>query len=210
MRSSAVRIWAAAATAILAAAAADAVAEFAANSGWLGARLADHDHESIVPALVIGAAVALSLLLAVLFSRVSSRDSLTPRLSDVAIAFCGSVLCVVAMEAYETHFGGTSPFDPRSVVVSHAPALIVAFLSIGALVRVALRAAIRAAAKASVSVAAFFEQSLSRRSGGAEPRLAARISAFELCVPHVPMWLACGCRGLRAPPPTISSNYHTA
>jgi hypothetical protein len=217
VRFAVVRIWSAAAAAILSAAVADVATEFAANSGWLGAGLKDYDHESVVPALIIGAAVALSLLLAVLLSRVSPRDPVSRRMTvlrtraaDVAFAFCGSVLCIVAMEGYETHFGGASPFDPRSVVISHAPALIVAFLLMGTLVHLALRAAIRAAAAASAAVAGFFEEFLSRCRGATEPLRAARLSAFELYVTHVPLRLAHGCRGLRAPPRTISSRYFTA
>lgn len=214
MRFAVVRVWAAAATAILAAAIADAATELAVNGGWLGSGLRDNDHQAVLPALCTGAGLALSLLLAVLFSRVSPRDSLSlritalrTRLGDVVCALCGSALCIVAMEGYETNFGGVSPFDPRSVVLSHAPALIVAFLLIGALVHCTLRAAVRAAAEASVAVAEFFEAFLGRDFGNGAPRRAARISAFELRVTHVPSWLARGSRGFRAPPRSMHPRY---
>jgi hypothetical protein len=204
------RIWAAAAAAILAAAIADAATEFAANSGWIGAGLRDNDHQAVVPALLVGAAVALCLLVSVLCSRLSPRDPLSlrmaalgTRLADVACAFCGSVLCIVAMEGYETRFGGLSPFDPRSVVIAHAPALIVAFLLAGALVHYALRAAVRVAGRAGIAVAEFVEHFLERRLGSAAPLRAARISAFVLYVVHVPSWLARGSCGFRAPPRSI-------
>jgi len=214
VRFAVVRIWAAAATAILGAAVADAATEFAANGGWLGAGLRDNDHQAVLPAFVIGAAVALFLLLAVLLSRVSPRDPLSlriatlrTRLGDVLCAFSGSALCIVVMEGYETRFGGLSPFDARSVVVSHAPALLVAFLAMGALVHCALRVAVRAAADASVAVAAFLEAFLGRDFGNGAPRDAVRISAFELRVAHVPSLLARGSRGFRAPPRSMHPRY---
>jgi hypothetical protein len=213
MRFALVRAWAAAATAILAAAAADAVTEFAENNGWLGGTLRDGQHEAMVPALLLGASVALSLALYVLLARISPRDLLVVRLNDVrvrladlACGFCGSALSVVAMEGYETRFGGVSPFDPRSVVVSHAPALIVAFLVTGAIVHCALRCAIRTASRASV-VVEYFVQFLRRLFAViCTPQTVAH-SAFELRCLRVALGIAGGSHSLRAPPRSTRPHY---
>jgi hypothetical protein len=160
--------------------------------------------------LLLGAAVALSLILFVLFARISPRDplllrmnDLRVRLLDIAYAFCGGVLCVVAMEGYETRFGGLSPFDPRSVVLSHTLALVVAFLVVGTIVQGALRVAIGIASRASSDVAEFLAEFLRKLLRAVPPARAVALSAFQLYVPHVPFGIAAGSRGLRAPPRSI-------
>jgi hypothetical protein len=212
-----VRVWAATAAAILAAAVADAATEYAANGGWLGTSVRDNDHQAVLPALLVGATVTLGLLFAVLLSRISPRDPLAlrmielrTRLADVAFAFCGSALCIVVMEGYETRFGGVSPFDPRSVVVSHAPALFVAFLVMGALLHCALRAAVRTAAEASAVVAKFLETFLGSGPLNASPLRGIRLTAFEPSGIHVPAWLIRGSHGFRAPPGSIRPHYRLA
>jgi len=214
MRFALVRGWAVVATAILAAAAADAGTEFAENSGWLAGALRDNQHEAILPALVLGAAVTLSLVVFVLFARISPCDPLLSRVTDhrirlaeIAIAFCGSMLCVVAMEGYETRFGGVSPFDPRSVVLSHTLALIVAFAIAGALVHYALRSAIRAAGRASGAAFEFLVEFLRKFQRAVAQSGAVALSAFQLFVPHVPPGIVAGSRGFRAPPRSIRPLY---
>jgi hypothetical protein len=205
-----VRAWAVVAAAILAAAAADAVTEFAENSGWLAGTLRDDQHQAVLPALLLGTAVTLVLIAFVLFARVSLRDPLVSRMTDlrtrsidIACAFFGSMVCVVAMEGFETRFGGISPFDPRSVVLSHTPALLVAFLVMGTIVHCALRSAICTASRASGAVVEFLAEFLRRRQRPvAVPRMVA-LSAFELYVVHVPLAIAGGSRGFRAPPRSI-------
>ena len=64
------------------------------------------------------------------------------------------------MEGYETRFGGLSPFDPRSVVLSHALPLVLTFVVMGAIVHYALRGAIRTASRASGRVAEVFVEFL--------------------------------------------------
>lgn len=215
MRFALIRGWAVAATAILAAAIADAGTEFAQNSGWLGGTLRDNQHESILPALLLGVAVALSLTLFVLFAKISPRDPLLRmsdirrRLTDVALAFCGSVVCIVVMEGYETRFGGLSPFDPRSVVVSHAFALAMAFLLMGAIVHCALRSAVRSASRASGLVVGFLVEFLRKVAAIVAPPRSPALSAYRLQVAHVPPGLARGSRGFRAPPRSIRPNYLT-
>lgn len=213
MRLTFIRGWAVLATAILAAAAADAGTEFAANSGWFGATLRDDQHQAVVPALLLGAAVTLSLLLFVLLARISARDplllrmnDLRRRLVDIVCAYCGSMLAVVAMEGYETRFGGLSPFDPRSVVLSHTLALIVAFVVIGAIVHCALRSAIRIAGRASDAVVAHFFAFLRRLLKVIAAPGALALSASEPNVVHVPLGIASRARALRAPPASIRSH----
>ena len=217
MRFTLVRSWAVVATAILAAVTADTGTEFAENSGWLAGTFRDNQHEAVVPALLLGAAAALSLMLFVLLARISPSDPLLSRMNDlrrrlvdIACAFCGSTLCVVAMEGYETRFGGLSPFDPRSVVLSHTLALVVAFLVVGAIVHYALQAAIGIASRASSVVAEFLVEFLRKLlRAGAPPRSVA-LSAFQLYVRHVPPGIAGGSRGFRAPPRSIHPRYFAA
>lgn len=214
MRFAMVRAWAALATAILAAAAADAGTEFAENSGWLGGSLHDNQHEAIVPALLLGAAVTLALTLFVLLARISPGDPLLSRLSDFrtrlidgACAFCGSVLSILAMEGYETRFGGLSPFDARSVVLSHTLALLVAFAVIGVVVHCALRSAIRVASRASGLAAEIFVEFLRKLFADSATPAMVGVSAFVLYVIHVPPAIADGARGLRAPPRATPRRY---
>jgi hypothetical protein len=211
-----IRGWAALATAILAAVAADVSAEFAENGGWLGGALRDNQHEAVLPALLLGTSAALSLIFFVMLARIGPGDPLLgranhsgTRLVEAACSFCGSVLCVIAMEGYETRFGGLSPFDPRSVVMSHALPLIAAFLVTGAIVHCVLRAAIRAASHASSLVGAVFAGFLRKLRSTGAPAKEGRVSAFVLYVVHVPHAIA-GARGLRAPPRSIPSYCFTA
>ncbi len=207
MRFAIVRAWAALATAILAGATADAGTEFAENCGWLGGSIRDGQQEAIVPAFVLGAAIALALLLYILLARLGPADPLLSLMShfrsrfvDGACALCGSALCVIVMEGYETRFGGLSPFDTRSVVLSHSVALVIAFAVIGAIVHCALRSSIRVAGHASEFVAEIFAEFLRKLLDvSATPRMVG-VSAFVLYVLHVPLAIADGSRGFRAPP----------
>jgi hypothetical protein len=208
-----IRCWAAVATAILAAVGSDVSTEFTENCGWLGGVIRDNQHEAVLPALFLGAIVTLSLILFVLLSRIypddpllSSIDHLPTRLVDAACSFGGSVLCVIAMEGYETRFGGLSPFDPGSVVLSHTLSLVTAFVIIGAIAHYALRTAIRAAAHASSIVTEVFVKFLRKLIGESLPPGKIHVSAFVLYVAHVPRFIAEGSRGFRAPPSSIPSN----
>jgi hypothetical protein len=213
MRFAIVRIWATAAVAVLAAATADAVVEFAGNGGWLGAGLRDNQHEAIAPALFLGALTALFLLTFILLARISPRDPLLVRLFeratrrlDTICAFAGGVVCVVAMEGYETRFGGMSPFDPRSVVLSHTAALLVAILAIGAIVHCLLRAAVGVASRASVAASELLARFFRRPLNAVRPPVA-RTAAFEIGLAHVGLAIAEGVGGLRAPPRSIPLRY---
>ncbi len=207
MRFAIVRAWASLATATLAGAAADAGTELAENCRWLGGSVRDGQQEAIIPAFVLGAIIALGLVLFVLFARLTPGDPLSSRMShfrsrfvDTACALCGSALCVIAMEGYETRFGGLSPFDPRSVVLSHSLALLIAFAVIGAIVHCALRASIRIADHASEFVADICAEFLRRHLNVGATPVVVGVSAFVLYVLHVPSAIADGSRGFRAPP----------
>jgi hypothetical protein len=214
VRFATIRGWVALATAILAAVCSDVGTEFAQNSGWLGGGLPDNRHEAVWPALILGLAVTLSLILFVLFARIRPGDPLLSRIGDfktrtvdIVGSLFGSMLCVVAMEGYETQFGGLSPFDPRSVVLSHALPLLVTFIVVGALVHSALHGAIRVASHASSLVVEAFVQFLNKVLRGGTTRTMFQVSAFVLYVFHVPLAIAHGSRGLRAPPRSILSSY---
>jgi hypothetical protein len=214
VRFTVVRIWSTAAVAMLAAGTADAVVEFAANGGWLGAGLQDNQHEAIAPVLALGALTALLLLAFILFARISLRDPLLVRMGersarwlDTISAFAGGVVSVVAMEGYETRFGGVSPFDPGSVVASHTAALFVAILAIGAVMHWMLRAAAGVASRASVAAIELFARFFPQRLNLVQPPTLVRTPAFKLGVAHVALAIAAGVRGLRAPPRSIHLRY---
>jgi hypothetical protein len=209
-----IRAWAALATAILAAVCSDAGTEFAQNSGWLGRGIPDDQHQAVWPALLLGLAVTLLLTLFVLFARIRPGDPLLTRIGDfktrtidMACSLFGGVLCVVAMEGYETRFGGVAPFDPRSVVLSHALPLVVTFVVVGALVHSALHGAIRAASRASSLVVEAFVQFLNKLLCDRTTPGMIQVSAFVLYVFRVPLAVAHGFRGLRAPPRSTLARY---
>jgi hypothetical protein len=210
MRFALVRGWAVLATAILTGAVADAATEFAENSRWLSGSMRDDQHQAVLPALAIGAAIALALLLFVVLARILPRDPLLLRMNDarrrsvdIAAALCGSALCVVAMEGFETRFGGLSPFDPRSVVLSHTFALIVAFAIVGTLLHYLLGNAIRFASRAGTGFTGFVAAFLRKRLHGAPSARDLSLSIFDLYVLHTPLDVTAGSRGLRAPPGSI-------
>jgi hypothetical protein len=95
-------------------------------------------------------------------------------------------------------FGGSSPFDPRSVVLSHALPLVVTFVVMGAIVRYALRAAIRTARRASGLVTEVFVAFLRKLQGDATSPGMVQRSAFILYVVHGPLAIVDGSLGLRA------------
>lgn len=209
MRYALVRSWAVVAAAILTGAVADAATEFAENSHWLAGSVRDDQHQGVLPALTIGTAVALALLLFVLLARISPRDALLTRMNDarrwavdIAAAFCGSILCVIALEGYETRFGGLSPFDPRSVVVSHAFALIVAFAIVGTILQCILCRSIAIASRAGTLVAGFV-YALLRKVGRRTSPGTVSLSVFALDAPYTALRIATGSHGLRAPPLSI-------
>lgn len=205
MRFVLVRSWAIVAAAILTGALADAAVD------------RDNHYQGVLPALEIGAVAAVFLVLFTLLARIGPCDPLLTRMNDIrtrvvdiAGALCGSALCVVAMEGYETRFGGLSPFDARSVVCTHAFALIVAFVIVGAMLHYALRGAIRIASRATDAVTSLVVSFLRKLAPAAASPLPILLSVFALRVPHAPRDVAAGSQSLRAPPRPVPSVHFIA
>lgn len=215
MRSVVVRAGVSLTTALITAALADVGTEFAENLGWLGGSVRDAQQEAVVPTLLIGLAIGAALAGFVVFARIGPQDPLLrsmrglwARTTDLAIALAGSALFTIVMEGYETRFGGVSPFDPRSVVCSHALALLVAFVLVAAVARGLVSAALRLAGHAGALATSAVVQFIHRIVRARTVLGAAHISAFTLHVVHLPPAIAEGACGFRAPPHSILSAYH--
>jgi hypothetical protein len=214
MRSLVVRAGTALTTALITAAVADSGTEFAVNLGWLGGSVRDAQHEAIAPTILIGLAIGAALAAFVAFGRVTPPDPLLRSLyglralaSDLAIALAGSALCTIAMEGYETRFGGISPFDTRSVVCSHAPALLVAFVVVAPIVWGIIGKALsvaRNAGECATGAIGHFLRKINPANGGAG---APHTSAFTLHLVRLSPAIAGGVYGLRAPPRSIFSGH---
>lgn len=214
MRCAAVRAGTLLTTALITAAVADMGTEFAENCGWLGGSLRDAQQQAVAPALLIGLAVGAALAAYVAFARIAPHDPLLRAMSgrrvrtmDLAAALAGSALCAIAMEGYETRFGGLSPFDPRSVLCSHAPALLAAFLLVAPLARGLVGAALRLAGHVGERAGSAIVQFLHRLSRARACPQAAQLCALTLHVPRLQPATAPGARGLRAPPRTALRSY---
>lgn len=214
MRCLAVRAGAALTTALIAAGLADAWTEFTENLGWLGGSVRDVQHEAIAPVLLIGLAIGAALAAFVAFARIAPQDPLLRGMSgprgvttDLAIALAGSALCTIAMEGYETRFGGLSPFDPRSVVCSHAPALLVAFVVVAPIVFGIIRKALHLARHAGECATSVIVQFLRKILHDNVASGTIQTSAFTLHVVHLSPAIAGGLYGLRAPPRSILFGY---
>jgi hypothetical protein len=212
MRCEALRAGICLTTALITAAVADLGTELAENLGFLGGSVRDAQQEAVLPTLLVGLLFGALLAFCVAFARVPLEDPLLhcmrgsrERATDFAFALAGSALCTVAMEGYETRFGGFSPFDPRSVVCSHAAALLVTFVFVAPIVRgivsAALRLAIDVGERATSAVVRFLCKICRDR---ALPAL--RILAFALHSLRIHATFADGACGLRAPP-LISFGY---
>jgi hypothetical protein len=204
-----VRIWAVLTVGLLAGVLGDAGTEFSAMVGWLGGTTRDVDHQGVLPALAITLMLALGLVAYIIGSRIAPGDPLVRRLDDgraravdAIAAFAGSCVTVLAIEAYETHFGGLAPFDAHSIVVAHGPVLIVTFLTIAIAARMMLGAAIRCAARGAVLATMLFTSFLRiARSLPGAPKHATR-PRLEMGCSHVSPQIVKS-RGLRAPPRTL-------
>src|ERR1700722_204706 len=211
MRYALVRVWAVLTIGLLAGVLGDAGTEFSAKFGWLGGTTRDVDHQGILPVLAIAVMLALSLAAYVVSARIApgdplvrSLDDLLGRAVDAIAAFAGSCATVVAIEGYETHFGGLAPFDAHSVVAAHAPVLAVSFLTIAVAARLMLGAAIRCAARSGALGAAFVTSFLRiSRSLPATSKHAAQPHPDTSCSHVAPEIVKS--RGLRAPPQMLPS-----
>jgi hypothetical protein len=206
MRYTLVRIWAVLTIGLLAGVLGDAGTEFSATLGWLGGTTRDVDHQGLLPMLAITLTLAFGLTAYVVGSRIAPSDPLVRKFDDVRArsldaiaAFLGSCVTVVAVEGYETHFGGLAPFDANSVVVAHAPILVLSFITVAVAARMMLGAAIRCAARSAALAAALFT-SFRRicRSHTATPKHATMPHPETSCSHVAPEIVKS--RGLRAPP----------
>ncbi len=209
MRYTLVRVWAVLAVGLLAGVLGDAATEFSAMLGWLGGTTRDVDHQGMLPAFAITLTLALGLAAYVIGSRIAPSDPLMRRLDDARAravdaiaAFAGSCVTVVAMEGYETHFGGLAPFNANSIVIAHAQILILSFLIIAVATRMMLGAAIRFAARSRVLAAEVLTSFLQIfRSHALIPKHAT-MPHPEMSCSHVAPEIIKS-RGLRAPPRTL-------
>jgi hypothetical protein len=161
MRYVVVRFWAVLTIGLLAGVLGDAGTEFSAIFGWLGTTTRDVDHQGVLPTFAIALLLGLGLAAYIVGSRIAPSDPLLRRFDDgreraldAVAAFAASCITVVAIEGYETHFGGLAPFDAHSVVIAHAPVLILSFVTLVIAARTMLGAAIRCAARSGVLAAA--------------------------------------------------------
>jgi hypothetical protein len=204
-----VRIWAVLTIGLLAGVLGDAGTEFLATFGWLGGTARDIDHQGVLPAFAIALLLALGLAAYIVGSRIAPSDPLLRRIDDVRAravdaiaAFAGSCVTVLAMEGYETHFGGLAPFDANSVVIAHAPILVLSFVTIALAARMMLGAAIRCAARSGALAAALLTSFLRiARSHSATPKHATMPHPDTSCSHVAPEIIKS--RGLRAPPRTL-------
>lgn len=208
MRALLVRIAAWFATALLTASSADFATESAENLGWLGGSARDGHQETILPVLLIGIAVALALAAYVACTRMSGHDlwllqsrGNRAQIVGTACALIGSALCIIAMERHETRFGGLSPFDAQSVVVTHAPALLAAFTIVAVAIQSAMRELLRAAERAGEAAASIFIRFVRKLPCAASSPDISHAAAIAFCVLHRTNPVADGGSALRAPPP---------
>jgi hypothetical protein len=209
MRYALIRIWAVLTVGLLAGALGDAGTEFFALLGWLGGAARDVDHQGVLPAFGIALTLALGLAAYVISCRIAPSDPLVCRLDDAPAravdalaAFAGSCVTIVAIEGYETHFGGLAPFDANSVVTAHAPILVLSFLTIALAARMMLGMAIRCAARSGVLAASLLSSFLRiSRSHSVTPKHATMLHRDEHRSDLGPAIVKS--RGLRAPPRTL-------
>jgi hypothetical protein len=206
LNSRAVRVWAAIIIGLLAGVAGDYGTELLAGYGWLRDVNPDVDQQGILPGLAVTAILALGLFAYVAASRICPNDPLLRKLDDsraraldAIAAFAVSWITIVAIEGYETHFGGTAPFDATSTVLAHAPVLVVAFLTIAVAVRTILGAAIRFAARSAVATVALLASFLRFFRGRAVVSKHAMRLHLDTSNGRLAAGVAGAC-GLRAPP----------
>lgn len=166
----------------------------------------DTDHQGMVPALAIAVLLALGLAVYLACSRIGPRDPLLcrfnrwrDRLPDALAAFGASWLTVIGIEGYETHFGGIEPFDTRSVVIAHAPLLLLAFLAVALTAQVILAAALRWAARSGAVAVALVRRVLRVSRHAVATTTHAGMAFLEAVCKHDVPELISAC-GPRAPP----------
>jgi hypothetical protein len=139
----AVRIWSAIVTALTSAAVVGGGVAALSNAGWLGGSARDTHEEGVAWFAVAAAALLTVLAAAIVSSR--RRDewrapvSAAERMAMGAVTLMLSCGFVVCKEALETHCGGLAPFDAGSILVQHAPAILLAYALIAPLVGLIVR-----------------------------------------------------------------------
>ncbi|MGC2131539.1 MAG: hypothetical protein WA629_15750 [Candidatus Aquilonibacter sp.] len=205
-----VRLWSVVIVGLLSGVLGDAGTELFGTLGWLGRGALDSDHQGLLPTSIAALICALGLGLYVIGSRIAPSDPLLRELDDryaraldACTAFAASWLTVIAIEGYETRFGGVAPFDAGSTIVAHAPALLVSFLAIAIVARALLGAAIRWTARSGAAAVALLIAFLRKqRAAIAAPKHCAALFPDAIHSHDVPELIsACG---PRAPPlPTL-------
>jgi len=122
-------LWTALAVALGAAVCGNAATEWLADAAVFGPGPLDLHHESLLPTALCAVVVTGSLAVALLLQPQCERPN---RLVLYPLAALLAFATVVAMEGYEVQFGGSGAFDPGSVLVSHAPCVLIAYAVIGA------------------------------------------------------------------------------
>ncbi len=202
-----VRLWSVAIVGLLSGVLGDAGTELLNTLGWLGRGAVDSDHQGLLPASIAALICALGLCVYVIGSRIAPSDPLLRELDDpharavdALAAFTASWLAVIAVEGYETRFGGIAPFDAGSTVIAHAPALLVSFLTIAIVARALLGAAIRWTARSGAAAVALLISFLRKlRAAIATSKHCAALFP-EATHSHDAAELISAC-GPRAPPP---------
>jgi hypothetical protein len=148
----AVRIWSAIATAIASAALVGGGIAMLANLGWLGGSSRDYHEEGV--AWFAGAAVLVVVALAVAIvasprRRGSSAHTARWERAAMVVGTLGLTCAVIFVkEALETRCGGTAPFDAGSILIQHAPAILIAYGIVAPLVAAVVRYSLRVAVAA--------------------------------------------------------------
>jgi hypothetical protein len=206
MRYALVRIWAVLTVGLLAGALGDAGTEFFESLGWLGGAVRDADQQGVGPAFAIGFALAIGLAVFVVASRIAPNDPLLRKLDDARaravdaiLAFGVCCVTLLGIEGYETQYGGLAPFHAGSVVIEHAPVLIVSFLAIAIAARFGLGAAIRAAALSGEMAVALWSSFLRIERSHAAASKHDAMPHPDTSSSHVAPDIV-NARGLRAPP----------
>jgi hypothetical protein len=162
------RRWSVFAAVPASAVAGDALTEFLSNAGLLGGPSpSDLQHQALAPVALLAVITILSVALVALCVRardsepVAYRRTLGETLLVTSTTLLATFAAVVMMEGYETRFGGTAPFDAHSVMLSHAPAVLLCYAVVTALVRnlvsVCLHVAIAAGRLAAAAILQILE-----------------------------------------------------
>jgi hypothetical protein len=150
MRCAALVLWAACTIALSAAVIGDAATEWLANLA--AGHIVDAHHESLLPAAVCAAALLVTLCAFAVFAGRACAEAYARLIAapwlHVLFLIATAVLTlavVVAMEGYETHFGGVNAFDARSVLAQHLLPSLGAYACVAGLIDRLVRACVRAA-----------------------------------------------------------------